>query len=285
MLNKNAKTMIPLLVLLIVLSATSMAAIAQGPVATINNTADERLSYMQSSGQTYTVTLEKSTPVTFRKEPVLRFTNPVSGVVDGGLFVWQDEDKRPVAIAQFFVAPGTDKLWIHEFQSLADESMKFTFEGRVVWSPNKAGVEFSPIGGVNAPAESREGRLTQMRQIVRRFSVKDNFEGADGDDLRLLTTPLVRYSSESVIDGGLFAFAHGTDPELLVLVEALKQPTDANQATLTTQSDAAWRVALAPMTSYAIAAELDYQDFWSVPWRQAPHPLTATFKNFVFPPE
>lgn len=110
-------------------------------------------------------------------------------------------------------------LWIHEFQSLSAESMRFEYDGRAVWTPGKTGVAFKPLAGAPVPAKSSNGRLVQMRQLARRFSIKDDFEGASQDKLRLMTTPLLRYSSKSATDGALFTFAHGTDPELLVMLE------------------------------------------------------------------
>ncbi len=185
-----------------------VAAFCQTAVPSTSSSPDERLVHMQSTGATYSVELDSKRRVTFRRDPVLRFTNPVSGVVDGGLFVWQVDGGRPVAVAQLFIAPGTDDLWIHEFQSLTPGSdvaslgavsaslgmMTFAYEDHVVWSPKSAGLEFKTVAGVSPPAKSAGARLTQMRQIVRRFSVTDDFEGADGDELRLMTTPLVRYA-------------------------------------------------------------------------------------------
>lgn len=236
---------------------------------------------MQSSGESYAVTVGEKKTAKFRKDPVLRFTNPVSGVVDGGLFVWLDEFECPVAIAQIFIIPKTEKLWLHEFQSLTTESLNFVYEGRTVWAPKSAGVKFESIPKVNEPSNKVPARLTQMRQIASRFSVKDDFEGAKADELRLLPQPLVRYSNEKVLDGGLFVYAHGTDPELLLLIEAQKPPKGNDDRPQTTVE---WRVALAPMTAYAMTAKLDNRDFWSVEWRQAPA-TSDIFKNFVFPPQ
>ena len=256
---------------------------ADSPVPTINDSAEARLQYMQSSGESYIANVGEKGSVKFRKEPILRFTNPVSGVVDGGLFVWQDEFECPVAVAQIFIIPKTEKLWLHEFQSLTVDSLTFDYHGRTVWSPKSPGIKFEAISNVSEPSNKAAARLTQMRQIASRFSVKDDFEGAKADELRLLPQPLVRYSNEKVVDGGLFAYAHGTDPELLLLIEAQKV-----EALKTDKSDdkqkSVWRVALAPMTAYAMTAKLDGQDFWSVDWRQSPR-TSDIFKNFLFPPQ
>ncbi|WP_372896457.1 hypothetical protein [Stieleria sp.] len=254
-----------------------------GKVASVSDSADERLAYMQKTGSSYQVTVgEKSSrqPVTFRSKPVLRFTNPVSGVVDGGLFVWEDNEKRPVAAAQIFIIPQTDDVWLHEFQSLSTRPLRFEYNGRAAWAPAEAGVSFKPIPAAAKPAASEPARLLQMRQLVRRFSASDDFEGGDEDRLRLMTTPIARYRDQTTIDGAVFVFAHGTDPELFVIIEA-RPPQDDQTAT----SEATWHVALAPMTSYALQAHLDGKPYWSVPRRQEPIPVTATFKNFVFPPK
>ncbi|QEG42127.1 hypothetical protein [Roseimaritima ulvae] len=274
----TATRKLPALALLLFgMTVSAHPSLAQPPMATIHDTPAQRLAYMQASGQMYEVSGEQGAAIEFEAQPVLRFTNPVSGLVDGGLFVWKDETKRPVAIAQFFIAPNTEKLWIHEFQSLAEVPLEFRYKQRVVWAPSKAGVEFKPLTDVSAPADSASRRLLQMKQIAKRMSVQDGFEGGDADELRLMTTPLVRYRNEQIIDGALFTFAHGTDPELLVLVEA--RPSSA------AGKPAQWHMAVAPMTSYAITAERDGATYWSVPWRKAPHPINAVFKNFVFPPQ
>lgn len=261
-------------IFLMLVMVAQAAADVEAP--TIHDPPAERLEYMQRGGASYKVTGGDGKPLNFRQEPVLRWTNPVSGVVEGGLFVWEDEAKRPMAAAQFFIAPGTEKLWIHEFQSLAQEPLRFEYEGQPVWTPSQRGVELKPVDRAPPPAATPAARLQQMRQIARRFSVKDFFEGKSDDALRLMSTPLARYSDDAASDGAVFAFAHGTDPEMFVVIEA----RSINQG-----ESPKWHVGLAPMTGYAITAELDDQPYWSVEWRKAPHPITAIFKNFVFPPE
>ena len=60
-----------------------------------------------------------------------------------------------------------------------------------------------------------------MRELTRDFSASIGRK-VYRHELRLLTQPLYRYEHKEgqVLDGALFAFAEGTDPELLLLVEA-----------------------------------------------------------------
>jgi hypothetical protein len=69
-----------------------------------------------------------------------------------------------------------------------------------------------------------------MKGLARDFSA--SMVDADGEsyELRLLTQPLIRYEpkDKEVLDGAVFAFSLGTDPEVLLLLEA-RAAGDAHQ--------------------------------------------------------
>lgn len=62
-----------------------------------------------------------------------------------------------------------------------------------------------------------------------------------------MSEPTFRYSSEEndIIDGAIFAFSQGTDPEVLFLLQARSRP------------EAVWEYGVAPMTGsrYAVSRE------------------------------
>uniref|UniRef100_A0A7C2NXH6 Uncharacterized protein n=1 Tax=Schlesneria paludicola TaxID=360056 RepID=A0A7C2NXH6_9PLAN len=194
-------------------------------------------------------------------EPLLRFTNPVSGLQAGGFFVWSDAAGRPRAAAQVFLT--AEGIWLHEFQSLSPESFAAHRDGKPVWEPQRAGVEIRPVPEAPPPAETAVKRLVQMRDMARRFTASDEFEGRKtSDELRLLSKPLLRFGREgtATLDGALFVLAHGTDPELMIVLEALQQ-NDGYR----------WHYSLAPMTGYALQAALDDKPVWEAPWRKGPY--------------
>lgn len=154
------------------------------------------------------------------KQPLLRWSNPLRDTDDGALFLWTQGGRPVIAACVYNV--GNDVIE-HELQSLAAGPLRATRHDVQVWSPAVGGVEFKPVpGDVDAPASKAVRRLTQMRNIVRGFSAamgRDQWR----HELRLMPQPLHRYGSEDdgeVIDGALFAFAQGTDPEVLLLLEA-----------------------------------------------------------------
>ncbi len=72
--------------------------------------------------------------------------------------------------------------------------------------------------------------------------------------LRQLASPLHRYADESagIVDGAIFAFANGTNPEVLLVLEAQA----AKDSTLH------WHYSLAQMTGGAVTVELDGKEVW-----------------------
>ncbi|MEZ6061647.1 MAG: hypothetical protein R3C19_14970 [Planctomycetaceae bacterium] len=221
-----------------------------------------RLDFMKSSIKDYDFRLSPDfdAKLTPGPDPLLRFTNPVSGLQDGGFFVWTSDEGRPMAGAQVFLT--SDDLWIHEFQSLSPLPFRVTRDGQTVWEPHRAGVDVKPVPDAPEPAENPVRRLVQMRQIAARFSVSDNFEGRENsDELRLMAKPLLRFGQDksNTLDGALFVHAHGTDPELMIVIEAL-----------TSAEGYRWHYSLAPMTGYALKASLDDKPVWEVAWRQPP---------------
>lgn len=257
---------------LVAIVATSLG-IADRAVADDDTEAAQRLDFMKKSVTVYEAMPQSQSgrqpkPFTVQPEPLLRWTNPVSNSPDGALFLWLDETGRPAIAAQAFIAANTKDLWLHEFQSLALAPFTVRRDGAVVWSPAKAGVTMNPLADAPPPATSKVLRLSQMRELAKRFEATDDFQGGSRWELRLLTTPLHRYGgdNQSIADGALFAFAHGTDPEVLLLLEAHRR-----------DSGLEWSYGLAPMTGYALQVK-DHGEFvWSAEHRKPPFAADQPF--------
>jgi hypothetical protein len=159
-------------------------------------------------------------------------------------------------------------VWMHEFQSLSESSFGVDWNGRTVWAPMQAGVTFrlAPEGG--PPDNSPVRRLRQMRAVAESFtaSVEFQYEGTSHYELRILPRPLHRYGSAegSVVDGTLWAFVQGTNPEVLLLVETRPAP----------DSTLRWHYAFAAMTSYPAEAKYNGKSVWKVDRQPIPTPTT-----------
>ena len=88
-----------------------------------------------------------------------------------------------------------------------------------------------PIPGAPDPAATAPARLAQIRALAREFSGRSLSDAGVAWDLRLLPRPLHRYESTDpeVLDGAVFALVSnaGTDPEVILVVEARKTPEGA----------------------------------------------------------
>jgi hypothetical protein len=254
-----------------------LALAGQAPAPAAGEPADDpaaRLEFMKKSVTIYSVRPAGGGPeYRLDPEPVFRWNNPVSGSKDGAVFLWT-EGGRPVATVQSFsLAKGG---WLHEFSSLSTGLVVADLRGQAVWAPNRPGVEYRPVPGAPKPAESAAQRLRQMQAMAREFTADDSFKGKPWEPLRLLPKPLTRYGApgSDVLDGALFCFALGTDPEVFLMLEA----RGGNDGP-------AWHYGLAPMTAYEVKVSHQGKPVWSLPWRPYPKDPTQPFCNRRYTPE
>lgn len=189
--------------------------------------------------------------------PALRWSNNTRGT-ENAVTVLYVRNGRPYAAACLFPYA---KGMIHDFQSLsrANEKIVARRDGQTVWEPATPGVAFELIPDAPPPEKTRAARLRQLKRMSERFQSTMLGWKADSNDqerLRLLTNPLYRYEPESgpVIDGAVFAFVQGTDPESLLLIELLEG--DGHQR---------WEYAFARRTAGKLEGRLDDQVVWTAP--------------------
>ena len=226
---------------------------------------DERLEFMKTEAAAYRLEREvnRGVPLKFRAEPAFRLgKQPADDVEDGAIFFWLGEDGRPEASLQIFLvknATAPNGMWAHEFNSLSTDSLVGTRRGLPSWSPSQPGVEYHRLDDVPKPAATAVLRARQMRAMMQDFHATDYFKDKSWSDLRLLPTPVARYgkAGAAVIDGALFAFAIGTDPEVCVFLEA-RQGKEGPE----------WFYAMGPMTCFSVKATYKNTEVWDLPRRR-----------------
>jgi hypothetical protein len=156
-------------------------------------------------------------------KPVLRWTNPIVGRVYGNTYLWLQEG-RPAAAGSMFRYFDPWKPFDGELVALTAKPLVARRGDTVIWQP-KDEWKWHPIPGAAAPAATATQRTVQMRALAGEFTVelldtRNRLKG-DKETPRLLPKPLYRYDLEKTkpLDGALYAFVLGTDPELLLLLE------------------------------------------------------------------
>jgi hypothetical protein len=214
-----------------------------------------RMEHMKQAAKSYEIALapDAAKKLILIEEPLLRFNDHVTGVVDGTVFVWMMDD-RPMATASVWIHKTGQEY--HEFQSLAAGPLTASNQGQPKWTPAEPGIERKPAPVNQPPAATPARRLNQMRALAREYSATVTGWGINQQVLRLLSQPVYRYgrSDGDVADGAIFAFCKGTNPEVLLLVEAVKNGKELQ-----------WKYAFARMTARECEVRRGDKVVWNVP--------------------
>ncbi|RCS40581.1 hypothetical protein DTL42_24735 [Bremerella cremea] len=179
-------------------------------------------------GSEIQITPEGGKPLEFDKQPLVIWSNPTRPAAPHGcIFIWNAAG-RPQAVGSVFTFVIRNEVRLkHQLHSLSSEPLEATFREQTVWKPTQPGVTWINLPAEISPHDNPRLRLTQMRGIARQYQAR--LEKPDGSktQLELKPTPLYRYQSQNakVVDGAIFSFANGTDPDVLMLLEAYEDDT------------------------------------------------------------
>lgn len=199
----------------------------------------------------------KGAVVKLGEKPLLRYNDVTRRLDESALWLWTERE-LPVALMAIEYYPNDPRgpRWLFEIVSLSNSKIGVVRGGDWKWQAKQPGVVRKPVPGDLKPADKPVQRLVQARQIRQRFAAHEK-EGLGGRiELRPLSTPLYRYADEAtgVIDGAVFAFANGTNPEVLLLLEAQRDAAT---------KQAIWTYGFAQMTGAEVFASLDEREVWS----------------------
>jgi hypothetical protein len=203
------------------------------------------------------------TPMTTRV--VMRWTNNTRGS-ETGATVFYLNDGRPEAVCGIY---RWEQNLVHELDSLSRGRLLAKRDGKMMWTPDSAGLTFQAIPDADPPSESPSARLREMKSLARRFSstmLGWRADKKDREELRLLTQPLYRYETKraDLLDGAVFAFTQGTDPESLLLIEAVPN-----------NGQFQWQFGFVRNTS----GELEARDRDKIVWHANAHPANNDPKS------
>jgi hypothetical protein len=200
------------------------------------------------------VDTQGQTEARLQKEPIFHWTNPERRAIAGALYLWTHQGRPHATIGVWTYRDTRDS---YELQSLSAEPFVARGGQYPDWRPRAAGLQFARLESEAAPADSEARRLVQMRSLARKHFAatltRNTAGGQQTENLRLLPQPIYRYEElpPGVLDGAMFSFAQGTDPEVFLLLEAREADGDSQ-----------WWYAFAPATSGSVAGILDEKTIW-----------------------
>lgn len=191
------------------------------------------------------------------EKPVLRYSDSTRRNGESTLWMWTERE-LPVALmgVEYYPKRQPGSRWLFEIASLSDARIGVARGDGWKWEARQAGLVRQAVPESPEPPETAALRLSQGRQIRQRFTAHET-EGTDGRvELRPLSNPLYRYKDEmtGVVDGMIFAYANGTNPEVLLILEVVR-----NQAGGTV----GWTYGFAQMTGAKVHVSLDAREVWT----------------------
>lgn len=192
------------------------------------------------------------------EKPILRYSDDTRATHESSLWIWSAGGRPSAVLAVEYYPKGTGGAggprWLYEIASLSTERIAAQREPELRWTAKEPGLDLRALAGADPPAEKAVRRLTQMKELRRRFAAHERGSQEGRIELRPLSSPLFRYSQmgAGILDGAIFAFASGTNPEALLVLEAHA----AKEGTAT------WHYGLVQMTGEPVVAELDGKEVW-----------------------
>jgi hypothetical protein len=198
---------------------------------------------------------QRGSAVKLSEMPILRYADNTRMAHEAALWIWS-AGGRPSAVLAIEHYPNATRgpRWLYEIASLSAERVAAEREPDLRWTAKEPGLVLRELEGVEPPAEKAVRRLAQMKELHRRFSAHERGSVEGRIELRRLASPLWRYSEAEagILDGAIFAFASGTNPEALLVLEAHAAK----------QGAAAWRYGLVQLTGEPVTVELGGKEIW-----------------------
>ena len=209
-------------------AALFMAAIGAGTAVAdddeVTGAAKRFLPYAKATAVKYQLKNENDEPLKMEKagESLLRWTNPLTVSKNHGeLFLWTDRGRPTAVLSMYEYSTDTGNVHEHhEWISLALGPFRAT--GPREWSPITAGIELRHVPDAPTPADTPIRRLGQIRELAVEFTAEKTSRQGIKRPIRLMVQPLFRYDTgdPDVIDGALYTFVEGTDPDVFLCLEA-----------------------------------------------------------------
>jgi hypothetical protein len=260
--------------------AVSTAVLAEGPDGVPAGERAARLVQTKrilDAMRVYPTPERQETAVTRISEPVLRYADTTRQTYDSTLWILGTTG-RPVGIVAIEHYPKNPegKRWICEVASLSNERISVEYGRTIDWTAKTPGLEPERLEGAPVPADQPAARLTQIKQLQQRFTAHEKASIEGRIELRPLTKPLHRYqdAEAGIIDGAIVSFVNGTNPEVLLVLEARKTSTGS----------AEWQFGLVQMTGEAVFAELDGKEIWTRGAAEPPARRDAYVNAWIAPP-
>lgn len=239
-------------------SPPSPSATAPKPGSKAEPTAAERIAVAERHVAEYRAELVSASAGVKTLErierPLVTFGDPVRQNDNGTLWGW-GQSGRPRFFVELYQTDSNRRQWIQAITLTSTDLVDVSAPGNCRWTPRKSSIEFLPVEG--AVGDSERMRLSQMKEIAGRLAAHEFWDPRNSRyELRLMIQPVHRYTDPKVgvLDGATFVIAHGTNPEILVMIEAIGEESSKSR----------WQLGAVRLGSAEMHLHLGEKEIWRV---------------------
>jgi hypothetical protein len=201
---------------------------------------------------------DKWTKVKRIEKPLLMFGDDTRGYNAGSLWAWGDKG-RPVAVFELFYNSIT-KGWGSSITNTSGAKLRASRDGEPWWRDNESDVVLKDVPQAPAAAADASQRQRQLKLLCQKFTGHEIWNPNNSRyELRRIERPVHTYRDEDhgLLEGGLFILANGTNPEILLFLEARADPKE--------KSKAVWQFMLARSANAELHLEFDGKEVFDLP--------------------
>jgi hypothetical protein len=192
-------------------------------------------------------------------KPLLLYGDPTRANDRGSVWGWGDKG-RPAALVELYQDTDNRTRWVYAICNTSGKRLRAGMSGSPWWLENASASELKDVPGAPPAAAGPALRQLQLKQIASKFTGHQFWDPNNTRyELRRLERPLHTYRDESIglLDGGLFTLANGTNPEIMVFVEARRDPKDATKTV--------WQYAIGRLAHAELHLQYDGKEVFEAP--------------------
>jgi hypothetical protein len=193
------------------------------------------------------------------EKPLLYYSEPTRNHDRGSVWAW-GEKGRPVALVKLCQQVGVRSRWKISITNTSGGKLRASHDNARWWLENESAVELKDIPNAPAPATDSQQRQRQLKQMALKFTGHEFWDPDNSRyELRRLERPLHIYKGEDggVQDGALYTLANGTNPEIMLFIEARVDPKNGKKAT--------WQFLVGRLAHAELHLEYDGKEVFTAP--------------------
>ncbi len=202
---------------------------------------------------------EKWSKVKRIEKPLLYYGDATRDNDRGSVWGW-GEKGRPVALLELWQRVDDRTKWAFTVCNTSGGKLRASRGGAPWWRENDSASELKDIPDAPVPAVDATQRQRQLKLLAQKFTGHQFWDPDNSRfELRRLERPLHTYRDEDdgLSEGALYTLANGTNPEIVLFVEARVNPTDKTKSV--------WQYAAGRLAHAELHLEYDGKEVFNAP--------------------